>query len=59
MSRSRLYQVALEAYLRRLQEDVLTEQMNGVVERFDHASDEAFRRYLARAWQQTMGDDGW
>lgn len=59
ISRSRLYQTALEAYLRRLEEDVLTEQMNAAVERFDHASDEGFRRYIARTWKETMGDDQW
>src|SRR5690606_23660197 len=31
ISRSRLYQTALEAYLRRLEEDVLTEQMNAAL----------------------------
>jgi hypothetical protein len=59
ISRSRLYQAAVEAYLRRLHEDVLTEQVNSLVARAGEPSDEAFRRYVARAWKQSMGDDEW
>jgi hypothetical protein len=59
ISRSRLYQAALESYLRRLNEDILTEQVNSLVERAGEPTDEAFRRYIARAWKQSMGDDEW
>jgi metal-responsive CopG/Arc/MetJ family transcriptional regulator len=59
ISRSRLYQIALEAYLRRLEEEALTEQMNALVTQAGEPSDEAFRQTIARAWKQSMGDDQW
>lgn len=59
VSRSALYQRALQAYLRRLEEDALTAQMNSVASHLDHAREESFREYVARTWEQSMGDDEW
>lgn len=59
VSRSRLYQTALETYLRRLEEDALTVQMNSVASHLDQAREGSLRKYVARTWKQSMGDDEW
>jgi len=59
VSRSGLYQRALEAFLRQLRDRSLTAQINAVIERHGQPSDAAIRRHVAAAWQQDMGDDAW
>ena len=59
ISRSRLYQEALESHLRLLREDELTAQMNRHIERHGQPIDESFREYVAKTWAADMGDDEW
>jgi metal-responsive CopG/Arc/MetJ family transcriptional regulator len=59
ISRSRLFQNALAAYLQRLAEGALSEQMNAAIERVGRPDDAALQRYVARVWRDTMGDDEW
>ena len=59
LSRSRLYQTALEHYLRRLRERKLTEQMNRHLDRYGDETDRHLESYVAEAWSSDMGDDEW
>jgi metal-responsive CopG/Arc/MetJ family transcriptional regulator len=59
ISRSRLFQDALEEYLKALRGKALTEQMNAHLEAHGQPIDAGFQRYIARAWKQDMGDDEW
>lgn len=59
ISRSRLYQQALEHYLRELRARALTEQMDRHLQRHGQAIDAAFGDYVAEAWAQELGDDEW
>jgi metal-responsive CopG/Arc/MetJ family transcriptional regulator len=59
VSRSRLYQIALEAYLRRAQEAALIKQVDAVIERLDRPADDALALHVARAWKDSMGEDDW
>jgi predicted DNA-binding protein len=58
ISRSRLYQAALERYLTELRDRALTEQMNEHL-RVHGAHRSGLERYVAQAWAQDMGDDEW
>lgn len=59
MSRSRLFQEALERYLVTLRQRALTEQANANVEHHGQPLDASFERYVARVWAHDMGDDEW
>jgi metal-responsive CopG/Arc/MetJ family transcriptional regulator len=59
ISRSRLYQEAVEAFLRRLDEEKLTERMNAFVDRHGQAVGESLAGYAATAWRDVHGDDEW
>lgn len=58
ISRSRLYQTALERHLTELRERALTEQMNEHIRAHGDAG-AGFEHYVAKVWAQDMGDDEW
>lgn len=59
ISRSRLYQEAIEGHLRHLREKELTARMNRHIERHGQPISPDFREYVAKTWSADMGDDEW
>jgi metal-responsive CopG/Arc/MetJ family transcriptional regulator len=59
ISRSRLYQQAIELYLRVLRDDALTLQANEAIATYGQPIDAGFRRYIKKAWSEGLGDDEW
>jgi hypothetical protein len=59
ISRSRLYQLALEAYLRTLRDEALTIRANDVIAEYGQPVDPSFGDYIKKAWSQESGDDEW
>jgi predicted DNA-binding protein len=59
ISRSRLYQRAVEHYLRVLRDDALTLQANETVARCGQPMGASFRRHINRTWREGLGDDDW
>lgn len=59
ISRSRLFQRAVDAFLRRLEEEELTARMDAFVERHGQAVHESMGEYVKAAWADEMGDDEW
>jgi hypothetical protein len=59
VSRSHLYQEALDHYLRQLRASALTERMDRHLDKHGQAIEPAFGDYVSRAWDQEIGEDEW
>lgn len=59
LSRSGFYERALEYYLERLREAMLTNRMNRLLDKYDDGIDPGFARHVAEVWSRDMGDDEW
>jgi hypothetical protein len=59
LSRSGFYERALEYYLERLREEMLTNRMNRLLDKYDDGIDPGFASHVAEVWSRDMGDDEW
>jgi predicted transcriptional regulator len=59
ISRSRLYQRAVEHYLRMLRDDALTLRANETVAEYGQPMGASFGKYIKKAWGEGLGDDEW
>jgi len=59
VSRSRLYQEAMERYLRALRDRALTLQANEAVARFGQPAGAELRHRIKNVWNEGLGDDEW
>jgi metal-responsive CopG/Arc/MetJ family transcriptional regulator len=59
VSRSHLYQEALDHYLQQLRARELTERMDRHLEKHGQTIEPEFGDYVARAWAQEIGEDEW
>jgi metal-responsive CopG/Arc/MetJ family transcriptional regulator len=59
VSRSRLYQEAMERYLRALRDGALTRQANEAVARYGQPAGPELRRHIKSVWSEGLGDEEW
>lgn len=59
VSRSRLYQLAIESYLCRLRDQALTLRANETIARYGQPMSAGFGDYIKKAWGEEAGDDDW
>ena len=59
LSRSGFYERAIEYYLQRLREEMLTDRMNRLLDKHGDSIDPDFASHVAEVWARDMGEDEW